>query len=158
MAHRKLGTSLLTHPSLTFPPGFWTSAPPKWCGSSPFCIGACSPPSFSCWTFSMLRVFTVCFSLDAIAPKRQENELLYCYYYYYFGGLISTEDRGPTMRLSRFRALDFKGFLKLHISPPERLRTPSRGPPVQALPHPSGSSPLPRPKPTIFPADPSPGL
>lgn len=62
------------------------------------------------------------------------------------------------MHLSRFRALDFKGFLKLHISPPERLRTPSRGPPVQALPHPSGSSPLPHPKPTIFPVDPCPGL
>lgn len=62
------------------------------------------------------------------------------------------------MHLSRFRALDFKGVLKLHISPPERVRTPSRGPPVQALPHPSGSSPLPRPKPTIFPADPCPGL
>lgn len=31
-------------------------------------------------------------------------------------GLISTEDRGPTTHLLRFRGLDFKGFLKLHVS------------------------------------------
>lgn len=68
MFHRKLGTSHLIGPRLTFPPGFWLSLPLELSDSSPFCTGPCSL-SFSCWAFSMLRFFTACFSLDAIAPR-----------------------------------------------------------------------------------------
>lgn len=68
MAHRKLGTSHLIRPSLTFPTGFWPLPPPKSRDSSPFCKGAWSPPSLSCRVFSMLRIFTACSSLDVIAP------------------------------------------------------------------------------------------
>ena len=66
---------------------------------------------------------------------------------YFIGGLISTEDRGPTVHLPA-QSSGFQRLLKLHFSHLRGSLRPLGG--HQSQLSPSKSPPLPPPKPTIF--------
>lgn len=129
----KLLTNLLSTPPLKF----WENGaqPPlilplgSWLHSLPYG----ELPLHSTQGLDPLLLFPFSFFLEDIflGDKRQAKGWM-------LGGKISTEDRGPTMHLSRFR---YQRVFSILFFSPKRARASSRGPPAGAPPSRSLLSP-----------------